>query len=465
MRLIFSLLILAWVLTTGFMTVKVIYERRSPARQLAWIFSFLIFPFVGPFFYLLIGGPHLVKKTKKRLSKSDIHHQPGKPDFCSPPYSSIPQDYQVIFELANNLVDTSPTSDNKVEWLFEARQAYDSMLAAIETAETSIWLETFIFAFDPIGKQFMEALESKAREGVEVKVLVDRFGSFSLSRKFINKARGNNVDFLFFKTVRLVQGLVKPGFRNHRKILVIDQKFAYTGSLNITSDHLSWNDIHMRIEGTSVGNLAGIFAEDWRYAGGCALDLNDETSAPKNIGSSIIQVVDSWPDVRDLPLERTLLVALQQAKKSVVLLTPYFIPDDALKWAISTAGDRGIDVKVLLPSSSDSKLVDNAAKTFMAELLQFNIRFFLLPTMHHGKAIVIDDYFFSVGSCNFDMRSFHYNFETNIIGYDRNLASLLHKELQQFEEMAKKVDVDYFKGEPSMEHFKNNLCRLISAFL
>ena len=446
------------------MVVKVIYERRSPSRQLAWIFSFLLFPFVGPLLYILIGGPHLVKKAHKKLPNPDTKHPYQEPDFCTSPLSKIPVEFRVVFKIANNMVSTCPTCDNKVQCLFDTREAFDIMVEAIEAAETSVWLQTFIFAFDTVGKRIMKALESKAREGVEVKVLVDRLGSFLLPKTFVDNARGNNVDLLYFKTVRLFQGLIKPGFRNHRKILVVDQQVAFTGSLNITAEHFSWNDIHMRIEGSSVKNLAEIFAEDWNYAGGNSITLNEST-ASRNCGSAIVQIVDSWPDIQDLPLERTLLSALQLAKKSIVLLTPYFVPDDALKWAIATAGDRQVEVKVLVPASSDSKLVDYATKSYIEELLQFNIQFFLLPTMHHGKAILIDDTFFSVGSCNFDMRSFHYNFETNIIGYDPKLVSLLRAELNQYESRAQKIDKHFFEKMSHLDRFKNNVGRLAAAFL
>jgi len=365
---------------------------------------------------------------------------------------------------------------NEVEILVDAKETYQEMEEAIKSAEHHINLEYYIFRPDSAGARFGDLLIEKARQGVTVNFLYDAMGSMDLgwSRSFLNPLRAAGVKVREFLPLRTFFKPWNMNLRNHRKILVVDNQVGFTGSLNIGEDFLStahpkgknWRETHIKIRGPAVTQLQWIFCEDWYFATEEELVGADYFPQVESMGEELVQIVASGPDAREEAIHKAFITAISQAKQTVYLTSPYFIPDEPFNVALQLAALRGIDVKVLVPFKSDHSFVNLAGRSYYDELLQKGVQIYEYRSGYlHAKMLIVDGWFTVIGSANVDVRSFSYNFEVNVQVYGEAFARKAEDVFHDDLENSTQLDPETFRKRPAYVRFGENTCRLFSPVL
>jgi cardiolipin synthase len=402
----------------SFFTIShMLFSRKKPAYMIAWTVVIIAVPYIGILVYLIFNGRKITKtiskKRKVKLQKiNEIEN-----DFNSP-----------IEQFLRKANIAGASNQNSFYLCKNSVDAYEKIVDLLENAQNSIYISTYIFGDDHITKKLLEILIKKAKQGVEVKLLIDAFGSLSLelfpySLKELKNAGG---EYHFFMSLLKHPIKNKINLRNHRKMIIIDNFSVVSGGINISSDYLSqkiddnsWTDLSFIINGTATLHYCEIFKYDWESQTDKELVIKKHKNR-KQENKSIIQVVPSGPDVDNDALYEAILYALFLAKKRVWIISPYFVPDGALMDALIIAKHRGIDIKLILPQNSDQILADISRSGFLRDLQKEGIEILLYkPKMLHAKAMLIDDDIAMIGSSNFDARSFFYNFEVMSFLYSK----------------------------------------------
>lgn len=434
---------LVWTVLAGVEIVYVImfsgwivYKRRPPAATLAWILFVAALPIAGGILYFLIGPRRLRRSRLKRLRAKKAVHRPTFHAHMTLFHAEVTRELaRQVSAIGERSIDASVSVAWRWELLIDGKATYDALVAAIDAATHHVHALWYIFDPDLTGTRVRDALVRAAKRGVQVRLLVDAVGSSRLSRRFLEPLTDAGGEVERFNRWRVERSSRLQNFRNHRKILVCDGNVGFTGGLNITDSEnqevnptTAYRDTHLLLEGPAVHWLGLIFLEDWHYACGRAIRgpeyFPDDARDPKT--GVPVQILDSGPDVAVETIKTAYFAAIGAAKRRVFLTAGYFVPDEPMLLALKAAALRGVDVRVLVSKTSDSRLVMAAQRSYFDELVQNRVRLFeYLPRMLHAKTLVVDDWFASVGTANFDTRSFRLNFEVVAILYGSMLANVL----------------------------------------
>ena len=344
----------------------------------------------------------------------------------------------VFLRTINALVGTPFTSSNAVETLVNGKEIFPSMLEAIRAAKTSITFETYIWSTGKICDEFKEALSKKAKAGVKVLVLVDGMGSIKLKQSEINDLHKAGVRLVKFNRDQWYKINFQINHRTHRKVLVVDGKIGFIGGSCLHDSWLGdaeteeqWRDTHFRIEGPAVAELQGIFADNWRQTTGEVLHGPNFFPELKAAGALPVQCYMCGPKENQENIRLAILYAISAAKKNLRIAHAYFVPDELTMKTLLDARRRGVEIEVIVPSKTDSKLVKAASRVHWDELMEAGVKFYEYgPAMYHVKEIIVDDVLVIAGSANFDNRSFRINDEANFNVFDRTFAA---KQTEVFE--------------------------------
>nr|WP_329611125.1 cardiolipin synthase [Sandaracinus amylolyticus] len=324
------------------------------------------------------------------------------------------------------------------------------------------------------GARFRDALVAKAKQGVEVRLLLDWIGAYSTTSRFLAPLVEAGGKIAWFNPVSLTR--LRPrytNFRTHRKIVVCDGVVGFTGGMNISDEQTSefhgdraWRDTHMRIEGSAVRALQRVFIEDWSYACGETPNGPEYLKRATARGEELVQIVASGPDADVYAIHKLMFAAIASAHERVLITTPYFVPDEPIVSALVTAAMRGIDVKVIVPAAGDSMLVDLAARSYFPELLAAGVRIYeYLPRFVHAKTIVIDRDLAIAGSANMDNRSFRLNFEVCAAVYGGQFAQRLAAVFEDDLAECREVKARQLDREPLVQRLGEATARLFSPML
>ncbi len=304
-------------------------------------------------------------------------------------------------------------------------EAWEAMLESCKEATTSIDLEQFIFVNDEIGKRFLDVCTERAAAGVKVRILCDAAGSFGFfSSSFLNDLRRENLEISFFNS--FIPGTLRNHsiwlFRDHKKLLVVDSKVGFTGSISVTSEIKDWRDTHVKITGEVVHDMQHAFNAMWERA----QKKKYRPTNPLKVGSDGFNYVSNNPRPRKRFLYHRLVDAMRGAQKYIYLTTPYFVPDRRFLRVLKLARRRGVDVRLIVPEKSDHPVVDLGGQSFFATLLRSGVKIYLhKDRMIHTKVAIIDNEWTTIGSLNFDNISFLYNFEGNLISHNKRFIDEL----------------------------------------
>ncbi|AMP05441.1 cardiolipin synthase [Collimonas pratensis] len=372
---------------------------------------------------------------------------------------------------------------NKVSLLFDGPQTMTAMIEAIGQARSTINFETYIFDQDQLGQRFADLLIEKQRAGVQVNIIYDSVGSIGTPTEFFERMRASGIRLVEFNPVNPLKrfGRWQLNHRDHRKILVVDGKVAFTGGVNISAAYansslfrsrrrseagpVGWRDTHVRIEGPAVASLQLLFLQTWSTQH--AEDLPDLDYFPKleAAGDKTVHVLSSQPD-GDYSLYKAYILAIQQARKSIHITTPYFTPDRQLVEALIAAAKRGVDVSLILPSVIDSGLVFHAGQSFYTQLLSAGIRIYQLQiSVLHAKTAVIDGSWSTVGSANMDIRSFLHNYEANVIVIDDQFGREMERAFREDVRGSLQITLEQWQQRPFSDRIKEWAARSLGYWL
>ncbi|HEV8694472.1 MAG TPA: cardiolipin synthase [Lysobacter sp.] len=404
----------------------IVLQKREPAATLSWLISLAALPYVGFVIYYLLGPQRIHRQRLRRVrARAKL---PPLPEGFKPSADAIE-----LARLGQATTGLPPTSATDARLLVDGGSKYVALLADVAVAREHIHLEYYIFYPDRTGTALRDALVERARAGIKVRLLLDAVGSGKTPARFFDDLRMAGGEIAWFHPMRFgLRIWERPwlNLRTHRKIVVIDGRIAYTGGINITDEEDerlrsdAYRDLHLRLEGNVVSSLQLVFIEDWAYATGEA-PLTLPTLAPQK-GKVPVQVLVSGPDSSWEAIHRLYVGAIHSAVRRVWLATPYFVPGEAARMALTSAALGGLDVRLLVPRVSDSWLVTLAARSYFDELLAAGVRIYEYgPRMLHSKALLCDDDLVIIGSANFDHRSFRLNFEVSLLFRDAALSNEL----------------------------------------
>lgn len=399
-------------------TVHVLLTKREVGSSVAWIGLAWLAPILGSVLYLLLGINRVRRRAiSLRRPRASTHARN---------LAQARTDHLSALDHAGQRITGRPAEGgNAIQILRNGDNTYPQMLAAIDAATRSIALSSYIFRADAAGDPFIEALTRAKNRGVEVRVLIDGYGGGYFTSSTYYRLRKAGVPAARFLHSTLPWRMPFLNLRSHKKILGIDGRTVFTGGLNIGAENLTDThpkhpvfDTHFKFEGPIVGQLIDVFAADWLFAAQETLSGDAWFPALEPVGDSTARVVTSGPDNDLEKIEFVVLAALSCARKSIRIMTPYFLPDERIITALSLAAYRGVEVDLVLPEHSNHPTVDWGSRVQMSPLLNAGCRVWTYPApFNHSKLMTIDDLWALVGSANWDIRSFRLNFELDLEVY------------------------------------------------
>ena len=460
--------------------ILIVLNRLDPVKTMSWVIIMLLLPGVGLVLYYFFGQNFRKNKIFSRKELRDIKSiealskqqilQIKTGSWRGLPYE---EKYKNLITLLINNNKALLTSSNNVDLFFNGIQTFESMKKAIAEAEDSIHLESYIIENDKVGNEFKNLLIQKAKEGLEVRVIFDDVGSWSLPKSFIYPLKKVGVEIYSFSKVFMPWLTSRVNYRNHRKILVVDGKTGFTGGVNIADRYITggkfdhWRDTHMRITGEAVNSLQAIFLLDWFFVSKKQLGQRSRYY-PKNVvnNTCFLQIASSGPDSDWASIMQTYFAAIAGAKRRICITTPYFTPNESILSAIKVAALSGVEVCLIVPDRSDAKITYWGTRSYMSELLEAGVKIYLYKKgFNHSKVMVIDGEFAAVGSANMDNRSFEYNFEISALIYDPKIATELETRFIADTRNSRLVRARWWSKRSNAEKVRESFARLMSPLL
>lgn len=430
--------------------VMVIEQQREPVWSFAWIMAVLFVPIVGLLLFILVG------------------YRPARKRLVEPPHIERSEQIPFITLLENNS-DAKLALHNNLDVLHNGDQTFASIVKALESARESIHIEYYIFCEDKVGSYIAELLEKRARDGIEVRLIFDAVGSWKLSKEFISRLRASGVEVGRFSPITFPYLTHYLNYRNHRKIVVVDGRIAFTGGINIAERYLKgdtmglWYDVHLRVEGDAVADFQRMFLSDWALVSGQTLDDARYFPPSEVARHAPMQVVGSSVSSRWSAISQAFFAAITGASQTITISTPYFIPSTSLLEALKVAALKGVDVRIVIPERSDSLLVHWATCSFVDGLLSAGVKVYLYTAgFLHSKLIAVDGRMASVGTANMDIRSLEDNSEVSTFIYDRETVAELTATLEDYIAHSRRVIPDEWYALPHGQRFVNAIARLLS---
>ena len=466
------------LLTIAYMIFK---ERRSPNNIIAWTLILYIAPFIGFIVFLLVG---------RKMNKSNMFGIKNAEIKVLEKYNrQVKERAQIQIEnnnfksidmiMALETMDYSPyRDDNEVCMYSDGKEFFNALIKSLSKAKKSINIEFYIFKNDDIGTKILDILEEKAKNGVEVRLLYDSVGSRLLNRNVLKKLRevGGKTGEFFPSWLKFIN--INMNFRNHRKIVVIDNKVGFVGGFNVGDEYLGknekfgyWRDTHIKFKGSAVKDLNLRFLADWRYATkeevdlSKVLEMSDENIGEPNTG---MQIVSSGPNLSDkYEIKLAYLKMIQKAKKYLYIQSPYLIIDKTISDSLKLASASGVDVRIMIHGKGDHLFVYWANLAYAGELLEYGIKIYHYDksAFLHAKTVVIDNEVCSIGTANMDTRSYELNFEVNAFIYSETISKQQKAEFEKDILKCEELTLEKYKNRSRKVKIKESLSRLFSDVL
>ncbi len=464
-----------------FTLIHILRTRRDPRGMMAWILTLLLLPFIGLVLFLLVGRMPMERKIRKRRKRrmrienklerrtAVLHESYDVREVDL----AMEKEQLDLMNLATRLAGTVVTAGNHVDVRYDGEKSFLELSLSIDAAQSHVHLMYYVYADDATGNAMSDLLIRKAEQDVEVRLLLDAVGCWRLSRKHLHRLKRGGVKVGFFMPWKPMRRRFQMNCRNHRKLCVVDGSIVFTGSKNIGDEYVGrkgqfgpWRDTNLTMRGPCVTQFQEIFAEDWHFATKEDLTADRYFPAPARAGEHSVQIVASGPDDQAHVLHQLLYAAVSDASESIEIMTPYFVPDQAMILALTSAAYRNVRVRLLLPSRTDHKLVLWAGRSFYEELLTAGIEIYEYDRgMLHSKTAVVDRRWSMVGSANMDVRSFRINFELTTLLFDEALSRELYQDFETLLKGATRVTRKRLAGWSLGEQLAAGVARLATPML
>lgn len=462
-----------------FIIIVIFFEKKDPIKVLAWTLLLIYMPFIGFLLYVFFNARYIY--TRKRnskvisnvlnISKKIAQNEALLIEHDNSFLKNIPLSYKSLIKMNSIYGNSLLLKAKEIDIFTDGNKKFDSLFKDIDNAKDSIFIHYFIIRDDVLGNEFLERLSKKAKEGVKVYLLYDFYGNILTNRKI-------------FKELINSGGIVKAflpnillwNYRNHRKIVIIDDTISYTGGMNVGIEYLGlhkkikpWRDTHLRIIGNSSKELKKTFYLDWYYSFAEKLPDFDEllltlkdSDYSKEDGTHSLQLVSSGPDSTEEEIKYGFIKMINSAKNTIYIQTPYFIPDAEFLLSLKMAHLSGVEVVIMIPKIADKFYVYLSTLSYVEEMLELGIKVYLYDGFIHSKMIVVDGFVSSIGSSNIDIRSFSLSFETNVFIYDSSIGNCANKIFEKDLKNSTKLTLDMLKTKNPISIFFKSIIRLFS---
>ncbi len=474
------------------LSIRVIMRQRQYGVTLAWLVVILLLPFLGAILYLFFGENRIGDTRASRAVGSLNHYKKWLESLqnISPvDWSKLNPGLRLIHHQANNLIGIPAMSGNHLQLIEDPERIMRSIIEDIDAARSTCHLQFYIWHEGGTADEVVAAVIRAAKRGVTCRILIDSIGSNDfLKGSKINELRSAGVKILEELPAGFIKALfVRVDIRNHRKIVVIDGRIAYTGSQNMVDPNFfkqdagfgQWVDIMVRLQGPVVESMAGTFISDWFLETDekrvRSLSMSDDIKHIRNIadihhqptaGDVPVQLVPSGPGFVPETIHNLLLTTIYESRKNITLTTPYFVPDESILTALQSAAQRGVDVRIIVPEKNDSRLVHYASQARYEHLLNKGVTIKLFRGgLLHSKTITVDDEFALFGSVNLDMRSLWLNFEATLFIYNQSFTRELRQVQAGYESKSRTLTLQDLAGRSAMERFLENSALIIGPLL
>ena len=467
--------LLGYGLTLLLLPVVLLVKRRQPVSSVAWMLSIIFIPIGGAILFLLFGINRVERRKISKLRSAErLSEQcPQEMGHARLPRDDDRIETRRLMRLAQRLTDTWPTFGNEIELLTDTNRTLGLIEQAILSARESIHLEYYIWQPDRTGTRMRDLLIRKAREGVRVRFLYDEFGSFWLTKRFLRPMREAGIQVANFLPGQTFRERWSFNLRNHRKIVIVDGRVAFTGGMNIGDEYIGrssaigfWRDAHLRVIGPEVWQHQLVFAEDWYFATGEVLPDTESFPSPPTAGTVTAQTVSGGPEDDTSVFQALMLAAINVAQDRLLLVTSYFAPPTAIIAALENAALRGVRVRLLLSGRLNHFGPLLAARAIYDSLLKAGVEISEYQRgLLHSKTLTIDGHWSLVGSANVDCRSMFLNFESGMVLYDERLAKQLEQQFERDEQDSLRINPETWDRRPWFQIVGENLCRLFTPVL
>ncbi|HEY9015252.1 MAG TPA: phospholipase D-like domain-containing protein [Gemmatimonadales bacterium] len=419
------------------------------SKRTAWAIAAIVMTLVAILFYANLTG------DDQPLEHAIAHQYSA----CDPQFRRT----------SSNLLGPPLVNGNRVTTLLNGDQAFPAMLEAIRGAKQSVNFEGYIFWSGNIAEQFANAFSERARAGVPVHVVLDWLGSKKMDGEHLKQMRAAGVQVVRYRPLRWYD-LDRVNKRTHRKILVVDGRIGFVGGIGIADPYMGhaqdkdhWRDAQFRFEGPVVAQLQSDFMDNWIKTGNALLDGPAYFPTPDSVGSQVAQAFHSSPGAGVESLRLMFYLAIASASERILIANPYFVPNSMLVRMLVEARQRGVDVEIIVPGPIlDAQVVRRASKAKWGPLLEAGVKIYeYQPTFYHNKLMVVDDCWASVGSTNFDNRSFRLNDEANINVLDREFAREQARIFAEDRARSRRVTLEEWRHRPITERLEELVGRMM----
>jgi cardiolipin synthase len=444
-------------------------HKRDTRAVIAWVGLIILVPLAGATMYWLLG----VNRVRRRAVALRPHTAAVPAHGVTATAVSPPPGFEPLARVGDKVGPFSLSAGNLVEPLENGDEAFPAMLEAVGGAHHSIALTTYIFDNDDVGRKFADALVAAHARGVAVRVIIDAVGQRYSWPSMLRRLRRAGVPAAAYMPILMNRNLAALNLRNHRKLLVVDGKTAFTGGMNIRAGNVlakpsrhPVRDLQFRVRGPVVQELMSVFVSDWEFVAREALSGPGWFPPLAECGTTIARAIPDGPDEYFEVLKLIILGALAQARRSVLIATPYFLPDAGLISALNTAALRGVSVDILLPEKNNLKVVQWASFALYWQVLDRGCRIWHSPPpFDHSKLMLVDDQWALVGSTNWDQRSMRLNFELNLECYGAGLAAPMRAWFERRREVAREVSQADMDNRSVPRRLRDGIARLLSPYL
>ncbi|REG87346.1 cardiolipin synthase [Winogradskyella sediminis] len=458
--------------------VTILLKKVNPTKALSYIIGLLALPFIGLLIYYLFGQEYRKNKIFSRkhvLNQSIIKKIQKELELDSEDINEVDdvleQKSKVIPLLYNN-ENSKLTIRNEVKLIKNGDEKFKILFKDLKEAQYHIHLEYFVIKDDKIGTELLNILCDKAKDGLEIRIVIDDVGS-SISSKMKRKLKDCGIEMHPFMPVRFSNSTGKMNYRDHRKIVVIDGKIGYVGGVNVSDNYINayndryWRDTHIRLTGEAVKPLQILFFTTWDFVSGDELEISKTYFPEHNCKDNVpLQIAASGPDTDWSNVMEAIFVAITNAEDHVYITTPYFIPNSEIVTALQVLARSNKDVKVIVPKKSDSWIAEYATNSYLEMLLEAGVEVYQYTKgFIHAKTMVVDGVFSSVGTTNMDYRSFNINFEVNALIYDETISSELTEFFNDDLKHSEKLELESWKNRSKRTKLVEAVARLMAPIL
>lgn len=472
-----TFLIIGYILLALAIIIRLLLHGVRPSKTLAWLLAIFTLPVGGILLYLLVGRNRRKLKVYQQQIRTPLPVPPGErrqpegQQHGGPGIQGQPEG--MIRAIISEHTGFPVTEGNEATLLKDGQQTFERIFQALDTARETIHLQYYIFEEGELAERLLRLFARKEAQGVEVRLLYDSIGSFSLSKKYRERLRRAGIEAHAFLPFRFGKFLRSLNYRNHRKIIVVDGHTAFTGGINISDKYLKgddalgmWHDMNLMLRGPAAAHLDTVFLNDWELVTGSRLPLPHPPTPLGGMQAAPVQVLASSPD-DDFPLMEQLYFAMiNGARESIYITNPYLIPSQAIQLALQTAAMGGVDVRILLSARADSHLVTWCVRSYFQQFLKAGIRIYLYPGgFLHSKILTVDDRLATIGTANMDNRSFQHNYEVNAVIYDSQTAIGLRQDFLSDSSQSIELDPETFNRRPWRHKLAEGAARVMSPLL